>query len=150
MNSFVLSAYAGLAASRTFLQWLLACLNFTLDSEALFCLYKQKKCFYKLWQQHKQLKTMEMSDIYNDLIFTMSNIYSNSNLNPLIKFTSSSRNTEFKSILPWNISQMVTKTILISLKLCNEMEHPVLSLTESQWKLRETHDQTFPMEGKPL
>ena len=37
-----------------------------------------------------------------------------------------------------------------SLKLCNKMEHPVLSLTESQWKLRQTHDQTFPMEGKSV
>ena len=33
MNSFILVAYASLAASRTFLQRLLACLNFTLDSE---------------------------------------------------------------------------------------------------------------------
>ena len=28
--------------------------------------------------------------------------------------------------------------------------HPVLSLLESQWKLRLQHDQNFPMEGKPL
>ena len=35
MNSFVLLAYASLAASRTLLQQLLACLNFTLDSEDL-------------------------------------------------------------------------------------------------------------------
>ena len=37
MDSFVLVAYASLAASRTLLQRLLACLNFTLDSEDLFC-----------------------------------------------------------------------------------------------------------------
>ena len=43
MDSFVLLAYASLAASRTFLQQLLACLNFTLDSEDLFCWYKRKK-----------------------------------------------------------------------------------------------------------
>ena len=35
-------------------------------------------------------------------------------------------------------------------KLCSEMGHPVLSLLESQWKLRQQHDQNFPMEGKPL
>ena len=35
MDSFVLLAYASLAASRTLLQRLLACLNFTLDSEDL-------------------------------------------------------------------------------------------------------------------
>ena len=36
MDSFVLVAYASLASSRTLLQRLLACLNFTLDSEDLF------------------------------------------------------------------------------------------------------------------
>ena len=42
MDSFVLLAYASLAASRTLLQRLLACLNFTLESD--FSLwYKQKK-----------------------------------------------------------------------------------------------------------
>ena len=34
-------------------------------------------------------------------------------------------------------------------ELCNETEHPVLSLLGSQWKLRQ-HDQNFPLEGKPL
>ena len=43
MDSFVLLAYASLAASRTLLQQLLACLNFPLDSEDLFCWYKRKK-----------------------------------------------------------------------------------------------------------
>ena len=33
-------------------------------------------------------------------------------------------------------------------KLCDERGTPILSLTESQWKLRQ-HDQIFPMEGKP-
>ena len=42
-ESFVLIAYACLAASRTLLQRLLACLNFTLDSEDLLYWYKQKK-----------------------------------------------------------------------------------------------------------
>ena len=40
MDSFVLVAYASLAFSRTFLQRLLACQNFTLDSEDLICWYK--------------------------------------------------------------------------------------------------------------
>ena len=43
MDSFVLVAYASLAASRTLLQRLLACLNFALNSEDLFCWYKRKK-----------------------------------------------------------------------------------------------------------
>ena len=32
-------------------------------------------------------------------------------------------------------------------KLYTEMVHPILNLTESQWKLRQQHDQIFPMEG---
>ena len=43
MNSFVLVPYANLVASRTLLQQLLACLNFTLDSKELFCWYQRKK-----------------------------------------------------------------------------------------------------------
>ena len=52
-----------------------------------------------------------------DLIFSMRDIYINSNLNPLTKFTSSSRSTKFKDIFPWNISQMITKTIPISTRI---------------------------------
>ena len=43
MDSFVLVAHASLAASRTLLKRLLACPNFALDSEDLFCWYKRKK-----------------------------------------------------------------------------------------------------------
>ena len=35
-------------------------------------------------------------------------------------------------------------------ELCSETGHPFLSLLESQWKLRQQHDQNSPMEGKPL
>ena len=38
IDCFVLKAYASLAASRTLLQQLLACLDLTLGSEDLFCL----------------------------------------------------------------------------------------------------------------
>ena len=43
MDSFVLLAYVSLAASRTLLQQLLACLNFILESEHLSFWYRQKK-----------------------------------------------------------------------------------------------------------
>ena len=46
MDSFFLVAYASLAALRTLLEQLLACLKFTLDSENLFCMYEWKK---NLW-----------------------------------------------------------------------------------------------------
>ena len=65
--------------------------------------------------QHKQLKTMEMSEAWPDTFNEV--IYINYNLNPLTKFTSSNRSTEFKDILPWNISQMITKTVPISMRV---------------------------------
>ena len=52
-----------------------------------------------------------------DLILLMRDIYINSNLTRLPKFTSSIRSPEFKDILLWNISQMVTKTIPISTRI---------------------------------
>ena len=48
-----------------------------------------------------------------DLILLIRDIYISSNLSPLTKFTSSSRKTELKDILPWNILQMITKTVPI-------------------------------------
>ena len=51
-----------------FLQRLLACLNFTLNSEDLFSLYKVKTSdLYDLWQQYKQMRTIEMSEIWPDI-----------------------------------------------------------------------------------
>ena len=35
-------------------------------------------------------------------------------------------------------------------KLYDEMGHPIMNLMESQWKLRQQHDQNFPNGGKPL
>ena len=52
-----------------------------------------------------------------DLILMMKDIYINSNLNPLTKFTSSSRRTEFKDILPSNISRMFMKTVPINMRI---------------------------------
>ena len=114
INSFVLVACASFAASRTLLQWLLASLNFTLNSEKIYSVATNEKIdFCEPWQyqQHKQLKTMEMSEVWPDTY------HINSNLNPLTKFTISSRITKFKSILLWNISQMLTKTIEISTRI---------------------------------
>ena len=39
-----------------------------------------------------------------DLIFSMRDIYINSNLNPLTKFTNSSKSTKLKDILSWSIT----------------------------------------------
>ena len=35
-------------------------------------------------------------------------------------------------------------------KQCNEMGHAIVNMMESQWILRQQHDQNFPMAGKPL
>ena len=99
-------------------------------------------------------------------IFTMRGICINSNLKPLTKCTSGSRSTKFKYILPWNISHIITKTIPTksnstnqqdhtnqdknSHMLCDETGYPVSSLLEIQWKLRQEHDQNFPMKEKSL
>ena len=84
----------------------------------------------------------------------MREICINANLDPLTELTSSSGSTEFKDP-PMNVSQMITKTIPISTIIfiilnCDETGHPLLSLAESQGKLRQRRDQNFPMEGKPL
>ena len=52
-----------------------------------------------------------------DLIFMMRDMYINSNLDLLTKFSTRSRSTEFKGILPWNISQVITKTVPISIRI---------------------------------
>ena len=65
-ESFVLLAYASLAASRKLMQWLLACVNLNLDSEDNVGA-KENSDFYELTQQHKQMKTMEMSQVWPDI-----------------------------------------------------------------------------------
>ena len=112
MDSIVLVAYASLAASRTLLSQLLACLYFRFKRFALLVQtkkvisvnYGSSTSCWKPWRWERL-----------DLILMMRNTIINSNLNPHTKFTGSSRSTEFKNILSWNISQMVTKTISISI-----------------------------------
>ena len=69
LDSFVLLAYVSLAASGILLQRLLACLNFP-SAQKTHSNTNEKSDFHKLLQEHKQLKTMEMSEVlpntYND------------------------------------------------------------------------------------
>ena len=91
-----------------------------------------------------------------NLIFTMRDIYISFNLDLFPKFSSSHRSTEFKDILPWNISQIMKKIIsvssriVVSCKLYDEKGCLFLSLKESQWKLRQLNEQNFPREWKLL
>ena len=61
------------------------------------------------WKPWRQVKI--------DLILTMRMVYINSNLNPFTKFNSSSRSTKHKDIFPCNISQMIMKTVPISMRI---------------------------------
>ena len=88
-----------------------------------------------------------------DLIFSMRDIDINSNLDPLTKFTSSSR-SRVEKYLPMerlsNDHEDHPNQHENSHKLCHETGHLVLNLMESQWKPRQQHDQNFPMEGRSL
>ena len=107
MDGLVLLAYTSLAVSSTFLQQLLACLSVTLDSTDSVGA-NEKSEFYELWQ--RKLKTMKMSEAWPDVRI-------NSNLNLLTKYTCCRRSTEFKDIFPWNISQIIMKTVSISMRI---------------------------------
>ena len=145
MDSFVLVAYPSLAASRTLLQWLLACLNFTLDSAGTNKKQKISGSSKSCWTSWRWVRF--------DLILTMRDMYINSNLNPLTKFTSSSRSTEFKDILPWNISQMITKTIPISTRIVINYAMKGASHWQFDGKSMETETTTwseFPNGGQAI
>ena len=73
MNSFVLLACASLTASRTLLQWLLACLNLTLDSEDLSCWYKRKRWF--LWTMAASKAAKNQGDEWGLTLYLRCGIY---------------------------------------------------------------------------
>ena len=141
-----------MAASGTLLQQLLACLNFTLESEDLSFFVQTKKVISmnygsseRSWKPRRWMRL--------DLIFSMRDIYINSNPNPLTKFTSSSRSTELKDIFPWNISEMIMKTIPISTRIVIAMWWNRASHCEFDWKSMETETTTwseFLIGGKAI
>ena len=85
----------------------------------------ERSHLYKQWQQHKQLKTMEMM---LDLIFTMRDVCISSNLDQLTKFH---RTTKFKDIALWNISQMIKKAVPINTGVCPFVSEGVSMKTET-------------------
>ena len=88
-----------------------------------------------------------------NLILTMRDIHINSNLNPLTKFTSSSRNTEFKDIVPLNISQVITKTVQISTRIVISYVMKPGIRCEFDGKSMKTETTTgleFPTAGKTI
>ena len=132
MDSFALLAFESLAASRTLLQFL-ACLNFTLDSEDLFCWYKWKKWF--LWTMKTMFSLENNGDNWGLTWYLQWGAYT------LIPTWIYSRNSlAAAKTLTLNVK---TKTNCedcpnqhkTSHKLCNKTMHLIFSSTESQWKL---------------
>ena len=114
-ETLVLLVYAGLTASRTLLQWLLAaCLNFAFKRITLMVQTK-KANFMRYDNTTTSWRPWKLVRV--DLTFTMRDIYINCNMNPLKEFTSNSRSTNFKYILLRNISRMITETIPISTRI---------------------------------
>ena len=90
-----------------------------------------------------------------NLIFTMRDIYVNFDMDPPTKFSSSRKSTEFKNILPWNISQMIMNIIPIIMRIVMRfvIKRGIafwVRRKESQWKRKQKHDQNFLMKGMPL
>ena len=109
--ALVLLAYASFAASITFLQQLLAYLNFRIR----FILLLQTKKVISMNYGSSANSWKRWWRVRLDLIFPMRDIYINSNLNT--EFTKSSRSSKFKYTLPWTISQMITKNVPISTRI---------------------------------
>ena len=152
MDSFVLLAYASLAASRTLLQRLLACLNFTFKVEDLSFWYKWKEWF--LWPMAAAQASKNHEDEWGLTWYFLWGIYTSTptwtqsqNLieaaeAPSLKISSHehlSNDHEDHMNQHKNIHQ-----------LCDETRHPIMNLMENQCKLRQQHDQNFPLEGKPF
>ena len=73
-----------------------------------------------------------------ELIFSVRDIYINSNLHPLRKLTSSSRSTKFKGIFPWNISQMITNSMPSTTRIAIKYAMKQGILLWIWWKVNET------------
>ena len=125
-------------------------------------LYLRIRRFFSLVQTKKVISMNYGSSTSNwkpwrwvrlDLIFSMRDMYINSNLSPLVKLTSSSRSTKFKDILSWNISQMIMKTVPISLRIVISYAMKWAIMLWIWCKVngnKQQHDLNFPLEGKPL
>ena len=149
MDSFVLLAYASFTASRTFLQQLLACLNFRIRRFIL--LLQTKKWFISMNYDSSRSSWKPWWWVRLDLIFPMRDIYINSNLNT--EFTTNRRSTKFKYILPRNISQMITKNVPISIIIVTSYAIKWDISLGIWWKVNGNWDITWsevPNEGKVI
>ena len=137
MDSFLLLAYAIFAASRTFLQQLLAYLNFRIR----FILLLQTKKVISMNYDSSTSSWKPWRWVRLDLIFPMRDIYINSNLNT--EFTKSSKSSKFKYILPWTISQIITKNVPISKRIVISSSIKWGILLRIWWKVNGNWDTTW-------
>ena len=63
IDSFVLLVYASLAASRTLFATITSLYKLYFKIQIFFVSTNEKSDFYELWQQHKLLKIMEVSEV---------------------------------------------------------------------------------------
>ena len=139
MDSFVLVAYANSATSRTLLKRLLACLNFTLDSEDLFCWYKRKKWF--LWTMAAAQAAENHGDEWGLTwylrwgIYTSIPTWTNSQNSLATAEAMSLKISSHGTFLKW--SRRPPNQHENGHKPCSETGHPVLGSLESQWKLKQ-------------
>ena len=77
----------------------------------IYLVQMKKKGFYEIWHSTSSWKSWGWFGL--SLIFKIAIIYTNSNLDPLTKFSSNCRSTSIKNILPWSASQTIANTIQI-------------------------------------
>ena len=108
MDSFVLLEYSSLAAQEPFSNDYFGFRRFILLVQMKKVISMNYGSCTSSWKPWRLVRL--------DLILTVRDIYINSKLNSLTKFTSS-KSTDFKDIFPWNISQKIMKIVPISMRL---------------------------------
>ena len=96
----------------TFCERLLACLNFTLGSEDLFCWYKRKKGFF--WTIAAAYAAENHGDECGLTRYLPWRIYTSVSNWTHSQNSLAAPEADFEDILPWNISQMIRNLIPIS------------------------------------
>lgn len=94
----------------------------------------ERSDFYKICQQRKQVKTMDLKEVWPDT-FDKGYIYiddiDNPNMNPFTKFSSNSRSTQIKDILLGKISDVIPRIVPIDekvIKIWSLQTHAVVEL----------------------
>lgn len=90
------------------------------------------------------VKSMKTSVL--DLLLSMRNTCINSDLDLIVKFDSSRRNTQIKDVFPWNIFDIINETISISLNHPNQRKND--EKPRNKKKPKQLIGSEFPRVGK--